>query len=111
MTRPSAPHGTREDRLLFRFMLLSLAAALVTIALKVAAAVVTGSVGSLSDAMESGVNLVAAVVALYALRVAARPPDASHHFGHGKAEYFSALVEGAMIDMLMMCTRPRPPKG
>ncbi|WP_024285466.1 cation diffusion facilitator family transporter [Cellulomonas sp. KRMCY2] len=97
MTVRSAPHGSREDRLLFRFMLLSLAAALVTIALKVGAAVVTGSVGFLSDAMESGVNLVAAVVALFALRVAARPPDASHHFGHGKAEYLSALVEGAMI--------------
>jgi len=89
--------GTGEDRLLFRFMLLSLAAAVVTIVLKVAAAVITGSVGFLSDAMESGVNLVAAVVALFALRVAARPSDASHHFGHGKAEYLSALVEGAMI--------------
>jgi len=89
--------GTSEDRLLFRFMLLSLAAAVVTIVLKVAAAVITGSVGFLSDAMESGVNLVAAVVALFALRVAARPSDASHHFGHGKAEYLSALVEGAMI--------------
>lgn len=80
-----------------RFMLLSLAAALVTIALKGLAALVTGSVGFLSDALESGVNLVAAVVALIALRVAARPPDDDHDFGHGKAEYVSALVEGAMI--------------
>ncbi|OOL33176.1 transporter [Rhodococcus rhodochrous] len=87
----------RQDRLLFRFMLLSLAAAVVTIVLKASAAWATGSVGFLSDALESGVNLVAAVVALVALRVAARPPDASHHFGHGKAEYVSALVEGAMI--------------
>ena len=87
----------RQDRLLFRFMLLSLAAAVVTIVLKASAAWATGSVGFLSDALESGVNLVAAVVALIALRVAARPPDASHHFGHGKAEYVSALVEGAMI--------------
>jgi len=97
MTELARPAGPHEDRLLFRFMLLSLAAAVVTIALKVAAAAITGSVGFLSDAMESGVNLVAAVVALFALRVAARPSDASHHFGHGKAEYLSALVEGAMI--------------
>ncbi|MCE5291956.1 MAG: cation diffusion facilitator family transporter [Nocardiaceae bacterium] len=78
-------------------MLLSLAAAVVTIALKASAALITGSVGFLSDALESGANLVAAVVALIALTVAARPPDGRHHFGHGKAEYFSALVEGAAI--------------
>ncbi|WP_257225798.1 cation diffusion facilitator family transporter [Rhodococcus opacus] len=87
----------RQNRLLFRFMLLSLAAAVATIALKASAALITGSVGFLSDALESGANLVAAIVALIALRVAARPPDASHHFGHGKAEYFSALVEGMMV--------------
>ena len=97
MTSQAQQGGARVDRLLFRFMLLSVATAVVTIALKVGAAVITGSVGFLSDAMESGVNLVAAVVALFALRVAARPSDASHHFGHGKAEYLSALVEGAMI--------------
>jgi cation diffusion facilitator family transporter len=87
----------QEHRLLERFMLLSLAAAITTMALKAGAAAVTGSVGFLSDALESGVNLVAAVVAIWALRVAARPRDADHHFGHGKAEYLSALVEGAMI--------------
>ena len=92
-----ATGATSVDALLFRLMLLSVLAAVVTIGLKVAAAVITGSVGFLSDAMESGVNLVAAVVALMSLRVAARPPDASHHFGHGKAEYLSAMVEGAMI--------------
>ena len=57
----------------------------------------TGSVGLLSDAAESVVNLVAAVVALIALRVAARPADDNHHYGHGKAEYFSAGIEGLMI--------------
>src|SRR5665648_1058724 len=97
MTPPAPPARRQEDRLLFRFMLLSLAAALVTIALKGAAAGLTGSVGFLSDALESCVNLVAAIVALFALRVAARAPDDIHHFGHGKAEYVSALVEGAMI--------------
>ncbi|WP_407445418.1 cation diffusion facilitator family transporter [Rhodococcus sp. (in: high G+C Gram-positive bacteria)] len=86
-----------ENRLLMRFMLLSVAAALVTIAMKVIAAWLTGSVGLLSDALESGVNFVAAVVGLIALRVAAKPADYNHQFGHGKAEYLSAAVEGTMI--------------
>lgn len=78
-------------------MLLSVAAAIVTIALKATAAAVTGSVGFLSDALESGVNLVAALVGLWSVRLAARPPDLGHHFGHGKAEYLSAAVEGGLI--------------
>jgi cation diffusion facilitator family transporter len=78
-------------------MLLSIAAAVVTIGLKVAAAWITGSVGFLSDAIESGVNLAAAVIALWAITVSARPPDLEHHFGHGKAEYLSAAFEGSMI--------------
>lgn len=86
-----------QHRLLQRFMLLSLAAALLTMALKGVAAALTGSVGFLSDALESVVNLVAAAVGLLALRTAAKPPDGSHHFGHGKAEYLSAAVEGGMI--------------
>ncbi|QKT08668.1 cation transporter [Gordonia sp. X0973] len=79
------------------FAWLSIVTALATIALKVGAWWLTGSVGLLSDAAESVVNLVAAVVALFALRVAARPADDDHNFGHAKAEYFSAGVEGAMI--------------
>lgn len=89
-------HGTQQ-RTLVRLMWLSVAAAIVTIALKAAAAAVTGSVGFLSDALESGVNLVAALVGLWAIRVAARPADLGHHFGHGKAEYLSAAVEGSLI--------------
>jgi len=85
------------QRTLVRFMLLSIAAAVVTIGLKVAAAWITGSVGFLSDAIESGVNLAAAVIALWAITVSARPPDLEHHFGHGKAEYLSAAFEGSMI--------------
>ncbi len=88
---------TDENRRLMRYMLLSVAAALVTILMKALAAVLTGSVGLLSDALESGVNLVAAVVGLIALRVAAKPADYNHQFGHGKAEYLSAAVEGTMI--------------
>ena len=82
---------------LTKFAWLSIAAAVVTIALKSGAYLLTGSVGLLSDATESLVNLVAAVVALIALRVAARPADENHHYGHGKAEYFSAGIEGLMI--------------
>ena len=82
---------------LTRFAWLSIAAALVTIAMKTFAWRITGSVGLLSDAAESLVNLVAAVVALVALTVAIRPPDKNHHFGHSKAEYFSAATEGVMI--------------
>lgn len=86
-----------EQRLLERFMWLSIAAAAITIALKVTAAWVTGSVGFFSDAVESLINLVAAVVGLWALKLSAKPADANHNFGHAKAEYFSAQVEGAMI--------------
>ncbi|MEO7588407.1 MAG: cation diffusion facilitator family transporter [Arachnia sp.] len=85
----------RRDLSIFGW--LAVAAALVTIALKTGAWWVTGSVGLLSDAAESVVNLVAAVVALVALKVAAKPADKNHHFGHSKAEYFSAAVEGIMI--------------
>lgn len=76
---------------------LSIAAAAVTIALKGGAAWLTGSVGLMSDAAESVVNLVAAVLALVVLKIAVRPADDDHQFGHSKAEYFSAAVEGVMI--------------
>lgn len=82
---------------LTRFAWLSIAAAVVTIGLKFTAYVLTGSVGLLSDAAESVVNLVAAFVALLVLHVAAQPADDEHQFGHAKAEYFSAAVEGVMI--------------
>ncbi|MCL6423027.1 cation diffusion facilitator family transporter [Brachybacterium sp. JHP9] len=82
---------------LTRFAWLSIAAAVATIALKSAAWAMTGSVGLLSDAAESTVNLVAAVVALIALRVAAQPATDKYLYGRAKAEYFSAAVEGAMI--------------
>jgi cation diffusion facilitator family transporter len=76
---------------------LSIAAALATMALKGLAAWITGSVGLLSDALESLVNLGAALLALWMLRVAAEPPDEAHPFGYSKAEYFSAVVEGGLI--------------
>lgn len=91
-TRASSSRSSLE-----RFAWLSIAAALATIALKTGAWWVTDSVGLLADAAESIVNLVAAVAALVALRVAARSADDNHHFGHSKAEYFSAAIEGGMI--------------
>ena len=82
---------------LTRFAWLSIAAAALIICLKAVAYWVTGSVGLLSDALESVINLVAAVVALIVLTVAARPADEDHPYGHDKAEYFSSGVEGGMI--------------
>lgn len=79
------------------FAVLSIVTAIVVIGLKLIAWRVTGSVGLLSDALESTVNLVAAIGAFVALRVAAKPPDRSHNFGHTKAEYLSAVFEGVMI--------------
>jgi len=86
-----------ERTSLTRFAWLSIAAAVVTIGLKTAAYMITGSVGLLSDALESVVNLVAAIMALAMLTIAARPPDEEHAYGHEKAEYFSSGAEGALI--------------
>ncbi len=88
---------SRIDQRLFRLMWLSIAAAVATISLKTVAWLLTGSVGLLSDAAESVVNFVAAVVALVALHWAARPPDRDHAYGHAKIEYFSAGIEGSLI--------------
>lgn len=92
-----APPRHRPPDDLSRFAWLSIAAAAVTILLKTLAWRITGSVGLLSDAAESLVNLVAAIIALVALKVSIRPPDKNHPFGHSKAEYFSAGAEGMMI--------------
>ncbi len=80
-----------------RLLMASVAVAVLTIALKTAAWWVTGSVGLLSDAMESFVNLASAIFALVMLTVAARPPDEEHPYGHHKAEYFSSGFEGILI--------------
>jgi cation diffusion facilitator family transporter len=86
-----------ERRSLTRYALLSIFAALATIVLKAVAYLLTGSVGLLSDALESLVNLAGAVMAMTMLTIAARPPDKDHHYGHDKAEYFSSGVEGTLI--------------
>ena len=88
---------TPDRSSLTRFAWLSISAAIITIVLKSIAYLLTGSVGLLSDTLESLVNLVGAVVALAMLTVAARPADEDHTFGHSKAEYFSSGVEGVLI--------------
>lgn len=80
-----------------RYAWLSIAAALVTILLKGGAWWMTGSVGLLSDALESFVNLAGAIMALAMLTLAAKPADGNHAHGHGKAEYFSSAFEGFLI--------------
>ena len=82
---------------LSRYAWLSIGAAVATMLIKAAAYLLTSSMGLLSDALESAVNLGAAVMVLAVLRVVALPPDEEHTYGHGKAEYFSSGVEGALI--------------
>jgi cation diffusion facilitator family transporter len=86
-----------------RYAWYSVAAALATIALKTYAWHVTGSVGLLSDALESLINLAAALLALSMLRLAASPPDAAHPYGRFKAEYFASGIEGALIVFAAGC--------
>jgi len=82
---------------LAKFALISIAAALITISLKSAAYFLTGSISLLSDALESLVNLAAAIVAFFVLRIVVKLPDEKHLYGHGKAEYFSSIFEGILI--------------
>lgn len=94
MTRDA--HAERRRRLT-RLIALSIAAAILTIALKTVAWLLTGSVGLLSDAAESVVNLVAALVAFLVVQYSTKPPDEEHAYGHEKADYLSAGVEGGLI--------------
>ncbi|HPT32416.1 MAG TPA: cation diffusion facilitator family transporter [Prolixibacteraceae bacterium] len=80
-----------------KYVYLSIAAAVTTIAIKITAYFLTNSVGLLSDGLESCVNLVAAVVALFLLTLSEKPADEEHAFGHSKAEYFSSAIEGGLI--------------
>jgi cation diffusion facilitator family transporter len=88
---------TQDRSSLTKFAWLSIAAAVITIVMKSTAYLLTGSVGLLSDAVESLVNLLGAFMALGMLTIAARPADDAHPFGHSKAEYFASVVEGILI--------------
>jgi cation diffusion facilitator family transporter len=87
----------RDRSDLIRFAWLSIVAAILTIAIKAGGYFVSHSVGLLSDALESGVNLVAALAALTALHIGAQPPDEEHAYGHQKVEYLSSGAEGGLI--------------
>ncbi|RFC62867.1 cation transporter [Fulvimarina endophytica] len=82
-----------------RVAMASVAVAIVVLGIKYAAYLLTGSVALLSDALESIVNVVAGLIALWAITVAYKPADDDHPFGHSKAEYFSAVVEGVLITL------------
>lgn len=86
-----------RDRGLMRVAMANIAVALVVLALKAVSAHLTGSVALYSDALESIVNVVTAVVALIALRVSVMPADGGHPFGHHKAEYLSSVVESVLV--------------
>jgi len=87
------PHLSKHQRV----AIASIVVALAVMGIKYVAYVITGSVALFSDAMESIVNVLTAIAALIAIRVGAQPPDRQHPFGHHKAEYFSAVLEGALI--------------
>jgi len=93
----AAVDATETRKRLLRLVLLSIAAAIATITLKTVAWAVTGSVGLASDAAESVVNLIAALMALAVVQFAERPPDEDHAYGHEKANYLAAGIEGALI--------------
>jgi cation diffusion facilitator family transporter len=88
---------SRRRKRLIRIISIAIAVSLVTISMKTGAWLITGSVGLLSDAIESVVNLVAALVGLVVILWSTRPPDEDHAYGHEKADYVSAGFEGALI--------------
>ena len=80
-----------------RSALVSVAAAAILVLLKLGTGLATNSLGLVSEAIHSGTDLVAALLTYFAVRVAARPADVTHQFGHGKAEHLSALAEAALL--------------
>ena len=100
MLKPSHPWMTPA-----RLMAVSVGVAVLTIALKTWEWWITGSVGLLSDALETLTNVGGALMAFTMLRIALQPPDAAHAYGHGKAEYFSSGFEGMLI--FAAAARPR----
>jgi cation diffusion facilitator family transporter len=89
--------GKDRSSRLIRLAIVSIVGGILVLAIKYAAYLATGSVSLYSDALESIVNTIAAVGMLFALRLAAHPPDKKHPFGHTKVEYFAAVLEGVLI--------------
>ena len=92
-------HEPMQRKSLASIVWIPIIAAILTILIKSAAYFITGSVGFMSDAMESVINLIASIVAFISLTIAAQPADKKHPFGHDKAEYFSSLTDGLLITL------------
>src|ERR687886_308857 len=95
--QPTAERSAEEIRAQQRTALLSVAAACFLVAVKLGAGLVTGSLGLLAEAAHSGTDLVAALLTFFAVRIAVRPADEEHHYGHGKAEHLAALAESTFL--------------
>src|SRR4051794_28427869 len=95
--QPTAERSPSEGRAQQRTALLSVAAACFLVAVKLGTGLVTGSLGILAEAAHSGTDLVAALLTLFAVRIAVRPADEEHHYGHGKAEHLAALAESTFL--------------
>jgi cation diffusion facilitator family transporter len=93
----NAAQETADARAMQRTALVSVGAAVLLVAIKLATGLATGSLAFIAEALHSGTDLVAALLTLFAVRVAVRPPDQEHHYGHGKAEHLAALAESAFL--------------
>ena len=91
------PEELADARAKQRTALVSVAAAIVLVGAKLATGLITGSLAFVAEAAHSATDLVAALLTLFAVRVAVRPPDEEHHYGHGKAEHLAALGESAFL--------------
>ena len=92
-----AQHNHADAREMRRTALVSVGAAIFLVAVKLATGLITGSLAFIAEALHSGTDLVAALLTLFAVRVAVRPPDQEYHYGHGKAEHLAALGESAFL--------------
>ena len=93
----NAAQETADGRAMRRTAAVSVGAAILLVAIKLATGLATGSLAFIAEALHSGTDLVAALLTLFAVRVAVRPPDQEHHYGHGKAEHLAALGESAFL--------------
>jgi cation diffusion facilitator family transporter len=96
------PEDRRAARARQRTALVSVGAAALLVAIKLATGLATGSLAFVAEAVHSGTDLVAALLTLFAVRVALRPPDREHHYGHGKAEHLAALAESAFLILVSL---------
>src|SRR5919199_3722175 len=97
LDQPTAERNASEIRAQQRTALLSVVAAAFLVAVKLGAGLVTGSLGLIAEAAHSGTDFVAALLTLFAVRIAVRPADEEHHYGHGKAEHLAALAESTFL--------------